>query len=149
MISLFDIWIILNNAKIIINARNQQGRCRSYEVVNLDRQRVVNLDRRRLVFLSGFSRLAKVSLNKNYYYIDRSGKIIISYIYDNNEFYNTHFSEGLLRVQLNKKFGFIDKTGKVIIPLIYHLTGRYFSNGVVFAILNGKRGIIDKTGNFV
>jgi hypothetical protein len=64
MISLFDIWIILNDAKIIINARNQQGRCRSYEVVNLDRQMVVNLDRRRLVFLSGLSTQETKALQK-------------------------------------------------------------------------------------
>jgi hypothetical protein len=53
MISLLDIYIILDKANISIMLTNQQGMFRSEGVVNFIRRRVVNLPRRELVFLIG------------------------------------------------------------------------------------------------
>lgn len=82
--------------------------------------------------------------NYNYYFIDKTGKIILSLNYD----YVYDFSEGKARVVKNKKSGFIDKTGKEVIALQYDYA-EHFYEGLVVVRQNGKYGVIDSLGNVV
>jgi hypothetical protein len=74
-------------------------------------------------------------------YIDKTGKTIISFLYDDVAF----FSEGLASVKLNNKWGYINKTGETTVPFIYDNTN-LFSEGLAAVKLNDKWGYIDKTG---
>jgi len=85
--------------------------------------------------------LAKVKLNGKYGFIDKSGKEVISIIYDNIEKFNYL---GLAKVKLNKKKGLINTTGKEIIPIIYDDLS-YTERGLVRVKLNDKWGVIDTT----
>ena len=88
--------------------------------------------------------LTAVKLHGKYGFIDKMGKEIIPFVYDDAG----SFSEGLAKVRINGKWGFIDKTGKEAIPSIYDNVGS-FSEGLVPAQSNGKYGFIDKTGKEV
>jgi hypothetical protein len=85
--------------------------------------------------------LTAVKLNGKYGFIDRTGREIIPFRYDDAGV----FSEGLAKVRINGKWGFIDRMGKEAIPSIYDNVGS-FSEGLVAAQSNGKYGFIDKTG---
>lgn len=88
--------------------------------------------------------LARVRLNGEWGYIDKTGKEVIPLRYDDAR----SFSEGLASVKLNGTWGFIDKTDKVVIPIKYDFAFR-FSEGLARVKLNGKWGKIDKQGNFI
>lgn len=126
-------------------------------------------------FSEGF---AIVDLNGKYGFIDRSGEIAISIIYDGVE----QFCDGLAKVKLKDKWGCIDHSGKMVIsnkfdalwlledglvmikiednyglidrndkeitPLIYEELS-LFSEGLAKLKLNGKCGFIDKIGKKV
>ena len=85
--------------------------------------------------------IAKRGLNGKWGFINKVGKEVIPYKYDDA----WGFSEGLARVKLNNKWGFIDNTGKEVIPCKYDETRNFFE-GLATVQLNGKYGIIDKTG---
>ena len=61
-----------------------------------------------------------------YLFIDKTGKDIIPFIYENVR----SFNEGLCGIEKDGKYGFIDKTGKEVIPFIYNEVGD-FSQGLV------------------
>lgn len=111
--------------------------------------------------------LTAVKCHNNWRFIDKTGKEIISCIYEDVK----SFSEGLAAVKHNGKWGFIDKTGKEIISCIYdypdgysgydfldsYSKGLFFLEGIANVRYNGydsnthefidKRGFIDKSGN--
>jgi hypothetical protein len=94
--------------------------------------------------------LARVNLDGNYGYINKTGQVVIPFgIYD----YAFPFSDGLAKVKKNGKFGFINKTGKVVIPFIYNNNNdnsiSEFSDGLAEVRKNGNSGYINKTGKVV
>lgn len=103
--------------------------------------------------------LAYVSLNDEWYYIDSTGKTVISGPFS----YAGTFSEGLANIEKNGKWGYINTKGKIIIPLQYEsyfgwedstITKYYgatpFENGIaVVAKGDNKVGIINKEGKVI
>ena len=80
--------------------------------------------------------LAPVNRNKQWGYIDATGKIVISLQYRDAEIFS---KDGLAPVKLDKYWGFIDKTGKLVISDRYVITAGGFS---VFK-KNNQKGFID------
>ncbi len=103
--------------------------------------------------------LAEIRILDGVYYLNKQGKIIKSYLFDNGADY---FQEGLSRTKQNNKIGFIDATLNIVIQPVYDFAFP-FSGGVSVvcmgcrevktgehsAIKNGKWGVIDKSGNVV
>ena len=92
-------------------------------------------------FSEGF---AGVKLNRKWGFIDKSGREVIPFKYDEAGY----FSEGFAQVKLNRKWGIIDKNGREVIPLKYDNVC-FFYEGFDRVKLNGKWGFIDKTGKEV
>ena len=69
--------------------------------------------------------LTRVEKNRKWGFIDKTGKVVIAFNYDDAK----DFSEGLAAVKLNGKWGFIDKTDKVVIPFKYK-DANQFSEGL-------------------
>jgi hypothetical protein len=88
--------------------------------------------------------LALVRSTGKWGFIDKTGKEVISFVYDGAG----NFSEGLAMVRSTGKWGFIDKTGKEVISFVYDGAGN-FSEGLARVSSNGKWGFIDKTGKEV
>ena len=86
--------------------------------------------------------LAKVELNGNCGFIDKTGNEVIPLKYDDVG----DFHEGLAEVELNRRRGYINKTGKVVIPLKYDFTWLFW-DGLAKVKLNGKCGFVNKQGN--
>jgi len=82
--------------------------------------------------------------NKNWRYIDFSGKEVIV----NNYTYADIFSEGLAVIGIEKKYGYIDLNGKVIIKPQFDYA-QEFNEGYAAVQINGKWGYVDKTGKIV
>lgn len=99
-------------------------------------------------FSEGLSLIEDMDNDGNDFYIDKTGKIIITL--SKYDFYNNDrdFHEGLARVKSNGKYGFIDKTGKEIVQCVYDEAG-VFNEGVCCVIKDGKYGFIDKQGNVI
>ena len=79
-----------------------------------------------------------------YGYIDKTGRLVVPFEYDNTEF----FSESLAAVQKNGKWGFINRAGRLVVPLEYDYV-RDFAGGLAVVEKNYKQGCIDKTGEIV
>ena len=64
----------------------------------------------------GFSEgLCGVEKDGKWGFIDKTGKEVVPFIYDDVNW----FGEGLSEVKKDGKYGFINKTGEVVIPFIY------------------------------
>lgn len=63
--------------------------------------------------------LAPVAQDKEWGYIDESGKIVINFKYRDAEIFSNN---GLAPVKEKKLWGFIDKTGKLVIPMEYDIS---------------------------
>jgi hypothetical protein len=93
--------------------------------------------------------------NSKYGFIDRTGKTIIPFTYDNVLWgcnYDAGFYGGLAAVSKNGKYGFIDKNGKVVIDFKFDgiIYGRGFEDGIKSGVLlDGKQYYIDKTGKIL
>lgn len=94
--------------------------------------------------------LVQDDLSEKYGYIDRYGKLIIPYQY--NEAAN--FSNGLALVKNDRnQYEYIDKTGKVKIDASKYLSGESFSEGLAAVAVQDKEnskiayGYIDTKGN--
>lgn len=74
-------------------------------------------------------------------YIDKTGKEVISLLYESAQ----RFSEGLAGVKRDGLWGFIDKKGNEVIPFIYE-DAKYFSDGLALVKKDGMWGYIDKNG---
>ena len=59
--------------------------------------------------------LSCVKQNGKYGFIDKKGKVIIPFQFDDAE----SFSDGLAKVRQNDKYGFVDKEGKVVVPFLF------------------------------
>lgn len=80
-------------------------------------------------------------------YVDRTGKVIIPFRYDDA----WQFSEGLASVEIDRKRGYIDRKGKIIIGLQFEWANS-FRDGlakVITADSYGLAGFIDKSGKVV
>lgn len=86
--------------------------------------------------------LAVVKKNGKYGVIDKTGKVVVPFKYDNTK---EVFSDGLLGVELKGKWGFIDKTGNIIIPIEYDTVDK-FSEGLAIVHKNKERYFINKRG---
>ncbi len=93
--------------------------------------------------------LAAVQSNRKYGFIDKTGKVVVPFIYDGA----TDFSNGMTWVVKDNKLGYIDQTGREVIPLVYDAYSSRFSksftNGLARVEKNGKIGFINKTGQLV
>lgn len=99
---------------------------------------------------------ARVSLNKNWGFIDKTGKIVInqdinktkSDVIKNAPFQSvSDFKDGIAAVQTRGKIGFIDKSGNWVIEPIYEDV-KLFKNGIaaVKSPNNSGWNYIDKSG---
>jgi hypothetical protein len=89
-------------------------------------------------------KINKKKYEKRYGFIDRRGKIVIPY-----KFENAHdFSEGLAEVMINGKWGFIDCKGEIVIKPQYDGVVE-FSEGRAVVKKREKWYIIDKTGKHI
>lgn len=77
-------------------------------------------------------------------FIDKKGKVIISFQFDTAD----SFSEGLAKVKQNDKYGFVDKEGKVVVPFQFDDAGS-FSDGLSYVEQDGKYGFVNKKGKVV
>lgn len=76
-------------------------------------------------------------------YIDRTGKQVISFLYDDC----TIFNEGLAAVKVGEKWGYIDRTGKMHIEPQYDDWG-LFRNGMATVVINDGYYEINKSGKY-
>lgn len=82
--------------------------------------------------------------NHKYGYIDKTGKTVLSTIYDWAE----PFKSDITVVSINGNYKFIDRTGKEALKIKCQLM-QPFSDGLAAIMVGGKWGYIDKTGNWV
>lgn len=123
--------------------------------------------------------LAEVSINKEYYFIDRNGKYIskeskieesFNFENDYDEVYawlpngkkkckNYEISNGIVAVKKNNKFGFVNLRNEIIIPFDYDWDSFFellnlnlfpiFKDGIVFLKKKDKWGALDTNGKIV
>lgn len=86
-----------------------------------------------------------VKKNNKWGCIDKTGKVRISFLYDEASGFT---AEDRAAVAINGKFGHIDKTGKIRTPLKYEFAS-YFQNGLSMVRLNEKYGYIDVDNKLV
>jgi hypothetical protein len=90
-----------------------------------------------------FDGLAKVHVNGQGWYIDRTGKPVIRTHY----FGSGHFSEGLASNSKGGKTGFIDREGKLVVPRLFDYADD-FAEGLAVVEVNRRFGYINKEGSF-
>jgi len=126
--------------------------------INDQQEIIINKNHLDQIWFDGLG-LAEIRMLDGVYYLNKHGKIIKSYLYDNGADY---FQEGLSRTEQNNKFGFIDVQLKIVIKPEYDFAYP-FSGGVSKVCLgckkvkigehtemqNGQWGYIDKSGNVV
>lgn len=79
-----------------------------------------------------------------YGFIDRTGKIVVSPIFE----YAEPFSEGLTALHNGEGWGFIDQSGKMVIPTRFEAVGN-FLDGLAKVMVGGKWGFINRYGKMV
>ncbi len=87
--------------------------------------------------------LAPVKLNGKWGFIDKSGKEVIPFKFDETYF----FKEGLAAVKSNDKWGFIDKNSVLVIPYKYDMGAFFESDGYAKVYRNGRKYRVDKYSN--
>lgn len=126
--------------------------------INDQQEIIINDNHLNKIWFDG-SGLAEIRVFDGVYYLNKNGKVIKSYLYDNGADY---FQEGLSRTEQNNKLGFIDAQLKIVIKPEYDFAYP-FSGGVSKVCLgckkvkigehtemqNGQWGYIDKSGNVV
>jgi hypothetical protein len=85
--------------------------------------------------------LAIVNKDGGWGFIDKSGKEVVSCIYENAD----DFSDGLAPVEKDGKWGYINKAGTEVIPFIYYF-GSSFSEGLACVEKEGHWGYVDLHG---
>ena len=88
--------------------------------------------------------LAPVLLENQWGYIDKSGNVIITPVFEQARF----FSEGLAAVKVNNKWGFTNKKGFASIAPQFD-SALWFSEGLAPVEIDGLWGYIDKTGALI
>jgi len=79
---------------------------------------------------------------KKYGYVDKQGKIVVSYKYDGAG----KFSFGFATVNIGREYGVIDSIGKEVAPLIYSGIVHNNNGNGFFGFLNGKEIHYDNRG---
>ena len=122
---------------------------RDGEVFGMDTngRELFSLDAKEITGISSFSDgLSKVysSSEKAYGYIDKSGKTVLPFEYDEK---TGDFHDGLALVydSANAYWGYMDKTGKLAIPYQFAQADRFY-NGVAPVQLGNRWTLIDTTG---
>lgn len=87
----------------------------------------------------------RISDKLKYGFIDKDGKEIIPFIYDEAN----NFVNGLALVRKNGKRGYIDKDGKEVIPLIYKYAVPFFGNMALVSKDANKCYYIDRSGKMI
>jgi len=90
-------------------------------------------------------RLASVSVNDKCAYIDKNGRNVVPFIYDQ---VHPEFFEGLAAVSCNEKWSIIDIDGNKITGNIFDEVNSC-SEGMVAVCINEKWGFVDKNGTIV
>jgi hypothetical protein len=88
--------------------------------------------------------LAEVCNNGKCGFVDGTGKLTVSYKFDEAE----AFSEGLAAVERGDLWGYIDKSGRLVIPFRFDHAFD-FVDGLALVILNGQWCYIDTAGRVV
>ena len=93
--------------------------------------------------------LAAVVQNGAAGFIDQTGKIVISCMYepDFDNRYNYRFFDGFANVKFGGKWGVIDAQNKVVIPFLYDEFLENRNAGFRYALRDGKKLSIDTKGN--
>lgn len=85
-----------------------------------------------------------------YGYIDKTGKLIVPYIYDSASGFSEGFAivgngsrDTMFDIMTNYKYGVIDKMGKEVIPLVYDDISDFNSDGFAIAQKDGKYSILE------
>ena len=93
-------------------------------------------------YLAGFNEgLSAAKKNGKICFIDKTGKELTPYIYDEADV----FRDGAVRVRIGRQYGFVDTTGAEIVSCVYDHAGT-FSEGMAYVEKNGNAGFVDKTG---
>ena len=102
----------------------------------------------------GKYKLAPVSINGKYGFVNVKGEEIIPLLYE----FSDEFNAGLAAVVKNGKVGFVDTYGRIIVPFRYtpdysrlpgckFLNSRFFEEKGIAAVKRGEKwGLIDKNG---
>jgi hypothetical protein len=136
-------WVSVKNKWGMINTKGEIVIDCIYENPNY-------LSSKELEALDGFhEELINVRKNNKYGFIDKSGKTVIPFNYD--EAYPFH--KGIAPVKLNDKWGFVNKKGELVIPAIYDYVNNVgnnyhfpFENNFEMAQLDDKWVAIDTKG---
>jgi hypothetical protein len=88
-----------------------------------------------------FDGLAKVSIGREEWFIDASGKPIFK-----TRLFDGHFSEGLASFQDQKQWGYINREGKIAIPAAYDSAGDFSEDTAVIGS-NHLYGFIKNDGS--
>ena len=88
--------------------------------------------------------MGRLSKNKKFGFIDRSGREIIPPAYDNAR----DFMNGMAAVQVAGKWGYIDKSGKLVIPAQFE-SASDFSEDVAAVLINNRYLYINLKGQYV
>lgn len=92
-------------------------------------------------FKEGLAAISLVSRNHKYGFIDKMGREITAFKYDEVE----NFSEDMACVRINGKWGFINRNGYQVIDCKYD-NAHSFSNGLASVYKDGKTMLIDRAG---
>jgi len=88
--------------------------------------------------------LIRHSMDNKWGYIDRNGKVIIGYQYEETK----DFNEGIAPVRINEKWGLIDTANQLIVPAKFENIATC-SDGYLAVLVDSVWGFIDKTGEIV
>ena len=75
--------------------------------------------------------------------LDKYGKVVLPFIYDEISLFN----QNLIKVKLNGKVEILDKKGRAYLPFTFYDIAPLNEN--LFSVFNGKYGVLDKTGKII
>jgi WG containing repeat len=93
---------------------------------------------------SFYNKITYVKTNNKFGFIDKNGKSITPYKYDEVDVINLG-KEELVMVRVGDKYGFVDNSAKEVIPVVYENTSYYNKNAITVK-KNGKFGCINSQG---
>ncbi|QSX04710.1 WG repeat-containing protein [Sedimentibacter sp. zth1] len=125
-------------ARVILNGK--------YGVINTENNQIIDAEWDYISQINNsIFTVSKIGDKQLYGYIDKTGHVISSPIWENTKLFN----ENLAPVRLNELWGFIDKSGKLIIDCKYIHASLFIKDVAVVKENEGSYKIIDKNGNFL
>ena len=121
----------------ILRAKDDNGRY----IFNGTGKMIVSSDYETDYDYYGYEGILKVKKDNLYGFIDKTGKVISSCIYDEAE----EFQDGFAIVCKGEKWGVIDRNGKEAIPCMYNEIS-HFNNGIAVVDIEGETGFVDVNG---